>query len=199
MGLFLIKKGKQMHSLALEADGKHLLSDALTSVGLILGLMVIKLTNYTYADGFLAMIFGLFIVKMGLELLLKSFDGLMDTASPETLKNITDAVVQNRKQNWVGFHDLKVLKAGNAYFVSYHLVLPWYFSLRETKNETDQINDLVSSLLGKKVEFSEHTEGCEKHFCKNCPLSCAHREEDFIEWLTWQHEHMIQAGVPAVK
>ncbi len=80
MGFFIQKVGKKHHSLTLIADGQHLKTDAYSSVGVIIGLVVIMLTGWQVLDSIIAIIFGVFIGYTGIKLIRKSIAGIMDEA-----------------------------------------------------------------------------------------------------------------------
>jgi cation diffusion facilitator family transporter len=194
MGRYLIVKGREMHSLSLEGDGKHLLSDTLSSVGLAAGLLITYWTKIYWTDSLLAIIFGIIIVKIGLELLKKAFDGLMDTASLELLEDISEKIRHQHDERWTAMHGLKILKSGNAFFVSYHLVLPWYFSVLDCVEAVEKMNELMAEITGENTEFSEHIEACEEKHCASCALACAHRKQIYQKIYAWDVENITGTG-----
>lgn len=190
MGLYLIQKGKKTHSIALEADGKHLLSDTYSSIGLVLGLIVVELTNILWLDGVLAILFGLLIIKMGAELIKKSFDGLMDTSNPEILEKIAQKLTLTQTEERVEMHNLRVMQRGNDYFVNYHITLPWYWTLEQGEEATNKISAEIGEAVGGEVEFSEHIEPCKHVHCALCAFTCAHRKEKLINKFAWNVDNL---------
>ena len=88
IGYFLINEGKKHHSMTLEADGKHLLVDAITSGGLVIGVMLIYLTEIFWLDGVISISLGFYIVYNGYRLTRRSIGGLMDESNTDLVKDI---------------------------------------------------------------------------------------------------------------
>ena len=101
VGLILIRAGRQHHSIVLEADGRHLLTDVWTSVGVVLGIVIVGLTGWFVLDPIIALLVALNILWTGFQLIRRSALGLMDTAvSPETqgkIEEILDGYIKEKK------------------------------------------------------------------------------------------------------
>ena len=117
MGRMLVKAGEKSRSMTLTADGKHLLSDTYSSVGLFAGLLLIYITGIGWIDSLLAIIFAVMIMLTGYKLLRKSMAGLMDETDTETLKEIEVIINQKRQKEWIDIHNLRILKYGSAYHI----------------------------------------------------------------------------------
>jgi cation diffusion facilitator family transporter len=96
LAVYLGRVGRKNHSAALEADGKHVMSDVVSSVGLFLGLLLVALTDYPWMDPLVASIMALWILFTGFQLIRHSYHQLMDRASPEVIQAVTKALSDAR-------------------------------------------------------------------------------------------------------
>ena len=107
LGFYLIKIGKSTDSLTLIADGKHILTDSITSIGVIVGLILVLLTSITILDPFIAMAVALNILVTGYKLMRESIGGLMMETDPNILKRISNILVGIKKNFWIDIHELR--------------------------------------------------------------------------------------------
>ncbi|SMC62551.1 cation diffusion facilitator family transporter [Rhizobium sp. RU36D] len=120
----LIRVGATHRSPALSADGHHIMSDVVTSAGVLVGLVLVVLTGYAILDPALAILVALNIIYQGWKVISHSVDGLMDKAvEPEEEKAIKAAISANSAGS-LGVHYLRTRRAGAATFVGFDLVVP---------------------------------------------------------------------------
>jgi cation diffusion facilitator family transporter len=192
MGTILVRYGKKHNSVLLIADGKHLISDTVSSIGLILGLIVIQITGRAWLDNVLAMIFGAVIFYTGFKLLRVSVTSLLDEADYEKLKHMIKVLNENRRPKWIDMHNLRVLKYGSELHVDCHITLPWYDTLEEAHNEVDQVENLLSQNMDDEVEFFIHSDPCLPACCPICKVEeCTYRKAPFVKKLDWTIENML--------
>ncbi|GIV34287.1 MAG: cation transporter [Chitinophagales bacterium] len=192
-GFILIRYGKKHHSETMMADGKHLLSDAYTTAGLLAGLLVVYLTGITWLDSVIAMSFGIWIAVVGFRIVRKSISGIMDEADFEVLKKVASALESNRKNTWVDIHNIRVIKYGPLLHIDCHLTLPWYFTLRESHHEVEAVASAVNKHIERNVEFFIHTDPCIPDSCKICQLeNCPVRQHPFIKKITWDLDAILR-------
>lgn len=186
IGYIAVQKGKKNNSIALIATGKHLISDTFTTIGVVVGLAVILITDILWIDGAIAIIFGLIIIYTGYQIISKSVSGIMDEADEDLLKQLVDWLNKNRNETWIDMHNLRIIKYGSVLHIDCHITLPWYFTVREAHNEINKIETLVKQKFGNSVELFTHSDDCLPESCKICILSnCVHRVhklESKIEW-----------------
>ena len=175
----LFKQAKIHDSVALEADGQHLRTDVVTSLGVLLGLAAVQITGLTILDPIIAIAVALIIFKAAWDILHKSFGGIIDTGLPPSEeKIIVDTLAEHRGQ-LVGFHEIKTRKAGAQRFVELHLVMPKNISVEQAHNMCDHLEfDLKKRL--PRLEISLHVEPCEDD-CEPCEVSCGARRNDAPE------------------
>lgn len=188
VGFYLMKRGKALRSLTIEADGKHLQVDAYSSIGLIAGLLIMKLTGLAWIDLALSFALGTFILYNGYKLLRKSISGLMDESDSEVIEEVVSILNKNRKPEWIDVHNLRVQRYGQELHIDCHLTLPNYYSLNKVHDSISDFDQMLNTNLDSKTEFFIHADPCMPeccHYCKveNCPI----RSEEYskhIEWTT---------------
>ncbi|MCJ8148367.1 cation diffusion facilitator family transporter [Shinella sedimenti] len=145
--MVLIRAGKRYRSPALAADGQHILSDVVTSVGVLVGLVLAILTGYAMLDPLLAVLVALNILYQGWKVITHSVDGLMDHAvEPAEAEAIKAAIAANATGS-LGAHDLKTRRAGAATFVDFHLVVPAAMAVGNAHDICDRLEDAIRVVL----------------------------------------------------
>ena len=139
----LIRAGRLYRSPALSADGQHILSDVVTSIGVLVGLVLAIVTGYAVLDPLLAVLVALNILYQGWKVITHSVDGLMDHAvEPQEVEAIKTAIAANGAGS-LGVHDLKTRRAGAATFVDFHLVVPAEMPVGEAHEICDRLEDAI--------------------------------------------------------
>lgn len=145
--MVLIRAGKRYRSPALAADGQHILSDVVTSVGVLVGLVLAIFTGYAMLDPLLAVLVALNILYQGWKVITHSVDGLMDHAvEPAEAEAIKAAIAANATGS-LGAHDLKTRRAGAATFVDFHLVVPAAMAVGNAHDICDRLEDAIRVVL----------------------------------------------------
>lgn len=171
-GLHLIRVGRRHGSLALEADGKHLVSDALTSVAAIAALVLIKLTGWVYADPIAALFIAAYIGHMGIGLIRRSVAGLMDEQDIEDaqlLKTLLDAHVGSggRMPRICSYQKLRHRHTGRYHWVDFHIMLPATASVEQSHTIASAIEHEIETALGPG-NATAHVEPCTDADCSLC-------------------------------
>ncbi|MFM9973730.1 MAG: cation diffusion facilitator family transporter, partial [Beijerinckiaceae bacterium] len=135
----LLREGRARKSPALIADGRHLLTDVVSSFGVVVGLAAATATGLAWLDPLLACLVALNILWSGLRLIRESVGGLMDEAINPTLMNTIRAVIADEAQGAIEAHDLRSRVAGSATFIEFHLVVPADMSVGEAHAICDRI------------------------------------------------------------
>lgn len=188
----LIKRGKELHSPTLVADGKHLLTDTWSSLGLLLGLAVIYFTQIAWIDFVITILLGLLITYTGFGLIKESVFNLLDKADYAQIKYLIEVFNSKRKASWIDIHNLRVLKYGSVIHVDCHMTLPWYFSLEEAHKEVDALGKLVTNELNYEIEFFIHADPCLPASCSICEMpNCEVRRHPFVKKLQWNLANVL--------
>lgn len=142
----LIRAGRRYRSPALSADGQHILSDVVTSAGVLVGLVLVVFTGYAVLDPLLAVLVALNILYQGWKVIAHSVDGLMDHAvEPGEAEAIKAAIAANGAGS-LGVHDLKTRRAGAATFVDFHLVVPAAMPVGGAHEICDRLEDAIRAV-----------------------------------------------------
>jgi cation diffusion facilitator family transporter len=151
-GWNLIRIGKRERSPALDADGRHVLSDAISSTGVILGLIAAVLTGWQQLDAIIAAGVGLYILASGWLVMKSSVGGLMDQAAdPETRASIQTTIAR-AAEGAIEAHDIQTRHAGRATFIQFHLVVPEEMTVSEAHDICDRIeNALRENVPGARI------------------------------------------------
>ncbi|MEI6108502.1 MAG: cation diffusion facilitator family transporter [Actinomycetes bacterium] len=160
VAVVLIRAGKKHRSPVLDADGKHLLTDVWTSVGVVIGVGLVVVTKWERLDGIVAMAVGLNIIITGVNLLRSSTAGLMDKAlSDEDHQKIVEVLTKHESEI-VKFHALQTREAGRQRFVSMHVLVPGDWSIQKGHDLSEIIEAEIKAHL-ENTTVSTHVEPIE--------------------------------------
>lgn len=191
VGFYAVRKGKNNNSLALIASGKHLQSDTYSTIGIIVGLILLSVTKVIWLDSVVALIFAVIIMITGYKIIRDSIAGIMDEADEDLLKKVVELLQSSRRENWIDLHNLRIIKYGSTIHLDCHLTAPWYLNLHEAHKEIAALEELVKSHFGTSVELFVHTDGCLDFSCKICDKkNCAERKHPFEKKINWTVENI---------
>jgi len=197
VGSFAVSKGRKNRSQALMASGKHLQSDSYSSVGIILGLVVLyALTSMGYSvmwiDGAIAIVFGGIIVTTGAFVVKRSMEGIMDKIDVELLDGIVNTLSENRHDMWIDIHNLRIVKYGSTLHIDMHVTMPWYISVKEQHKEICAITTLIRDKYGSSAELSVLCDPCKEFSCPNCDRECDERKAKFVKLIEWNMDNLAR-------
>lgn len=191
LGLYLIKKGKQTNSLTLIADGKHVLTDSYTSIGVVVGLVLVIITGYMIIDPLIAIAVALNILFTGYKLIRESIGGLMNETDKETLDKIIELINRIKKDYWIDIHHLRFRKSGDRIFLDFHLILPHYFSIKESHLEEQFIENEMLNIF-PAVSVRIHSDFCNYDVCKYCNYAaCTERKNERTINFEWDSKRLL--------
>ncbi len=154
-GLLLISAGRKMHSIALEADGHHLMSDVWTSAGIIAGVALVAATGWHILDPLIALAVAVHIVVTGFLLMRRSFAGLLDAAIPAAEQaEIEKIFAEYRRRYQVEFHALLTRQAGARRFISFHLLVPDDWPVHRAHQLSEEVEERIRSLVSNAILLS---------------------------------------------
>jgi cation diffusion facilitator family transporter len=186
VGFYSVKTGKKNQSLALIASGKHLMSDTYSSLGIMIGLLVLWVTELPWIDSAVAMLSALYIIVTGYKIIRRSLAGIMDEADSELLGSLVETLNKSRNTNWVDLHNLRIIKYGSILHLDCHLTVPWYLNVYDAHKEMDDLEKLVRKNYGESVELFVHIDGCMDFSCKICMVeNCSVRKSPFERQVHW--------------
>ncbi|HEX7365673.1 MAG TPA: cation diffusion facilitator family transporter [Pelobium sp.] len=191
LGLYLIKKGKGLRSITLTADGKHLITDAVSTFFLMLGLGTIYFTGMYVLDSIISVSLSLYICYNGYRLVRKSVAGLMDESDLEVIANIVTLLNTYRKEAWIDVHNLRTQRYGAEMHIDCHVTLPYYFDLNQVHAEVSEIDHSLGQSIGDKTEFFIHADPCVPRCCHYCGVkACPVRSEPQTETIRWTADNI---------
>ena len=193
VGIFLIRTGRRTRSAPVEADGKHLITDVYTSVGVIIGLVLVRVTGWLWWDPLAACAVAVNIVITGWHLVKESYGRLMDEADPELLERIVEILNQHRHPDWIDIHQLRTRYYGNKVHVDFHLVVPRSLGLLEAHLEAKEIEEKLLSSLVEVEEVIVHVDPCEDPLCEWCLRDkCQDRSQEVVGAVKpWRVEQVV--------
>jgi cation diffusion facilitator family transporter len=160
----LMRIGRRESSLSLVADGKHLMTDVVSTVGVLIGVLLVVATGYHQLDAILAALVGLAILWSGWRLIRESVIGLMDVAvDPTTLRTIRD-VISSNAEGAIEAHDIRTRQAGRTIFIDFHLVVAGSMSVEEAHAICDGIEaKLREAVASAQITIHVEPEAKAKH------------------------------------
>lgn len=191
LGFYAIKKGKKNNSLALIASGKHLQTDTYSTIGIIIGLIILYFTEISWIDSVTALIFAGFIIYTGYKIVRESISGIMDETDELLLKEVVDYLSEERRENWIDLHNLRIIKYGSTLHFDCHMTVPWYFNIEEGHKEVDALEDAVKNHFGDRIELFVHLDACKEYSCNICSKTdCPVRKHPFQEKIKWTMQNV---------
>lgn len=156
LGYFLVRTGRRVGSPTLLADGQHVLSDVWTTVGVLVGLLAVRLTGLSWLDPVAALFVGAFLAFTGVKLVKRAADGLLDRDDPELLKKLVDAFNEAAVPGMLSLHRMRVLKHGHLIHIDAHAFVPSDFSVRDAHDAVNQLETVLGQKTGFGVELAFH-------------------------------------------
>jgi cation diffusion facilitator family transporter len=192
LAVYLGRVGRKNHSAALEADGKHVMSDVVSSVGLFLGLLLVALTDYPWMDPLVASIMALWILFTGFQLIRHSYHQLMDRASPEVIQAVTKALSDARIPEMIRPHRLRLRESGSYVLVDFHLIVPRYFTVKQLHALEERIHHHLTESMDRPVDLLLHNDACSPSDCNYCGVKrCPVRKEKQRTTVTWGSDELL--------
>jgi cation diffusion facilitator family transporter len=182
LGAYLMRVGRRTHSLALVADGRHLMTDVATSVGVILGLGAVKITGWAVLDPLVAVVVAVNILRTGWKLMREAVGGLMDEADERLLERVVHCLEKQRAPGWIDVHSLRAWRSGPVQHTDFHLVVPRYFDADRLHRINDELTNVVLEAADLGGDLIVHFDPCRSRHCPTCSLSeCPVRSAPYVE------------------
>lgn len=192
LGTFCVQKGKKNNSIALQASGRHLQTDTYSTLGVVVGLILLYFTRLVWIDAVVAIILSLLILYTSYTILRESIAGIMDAADEKLLTEMIAILNRNRQENWVDLHNLRVIKYGSVLHVDCHLTVPWFLNVLEAHQQIDGLAKLIKEKYGESIELFVHADGCVEYQCSICSkMDCFERKHPFSKKMEWTLENVV--------
>lgn len=163
LGWHLIRTGRKHHSLILEANGKHVLTDCMTSVAAFAGVGLVILTGWKPFDPIVAILVALHILWSGAQLVWRSAQGLLDYADPEVERQLREALEGLTREHGIEYHGLRLRTTGGKYLAEAHLIFPYATTLGTAHHTATLIEETLARSFPQPLEVTTHLEAAEDH------------------------------------
>jgi cation diffusion facilitator family transporter len=181
LGLYLLQVGRRTHSLALQADGHHVLTDVATSVGIVGGLFAVWLTGWSLLDPLVAIAVALNILRTGWALLRAAVGGLMDEADELLLRSMAQALEEKRAPWMIDVHSLRAWRSGAFQHVDLHVTVPRYYDAERLHQIDGKVTEKLLAAAGRAGDVIVHFDPCRPTECAGCALAdCPVRSVPFL-------------------
>ncbi len=157
----LLREGSNRHSISLEADARHLMTDVWTSLGVISGVAIAGFTGWRFLDPLVAIAVALNIIWTGIQLVNRSVAGLMDAALPDFEQKLIQDVIEKYSGKGVTFHALRTRQAAARQFVSVHMLVPGEWTVHDAHHVAEDFESDIREALGSVVTVFTHIEPVE--------------------------------------
>lgn len=153
----LITAGRRARSPALQADGRHILVDVVTSAGVLVGLTLVLVTGWQPIDSIIAIAVGINVLWEGWKVISNSVDGLMDSAVPDPLATEIRQTIIANADGALEVHDIKTRGAARVTFIEFHLVVDGAMSVADSHAICNRIEAALAEVIGE-VQVIIHVE-----------------------------------------
>jgi len=152
LGWYGAVKGKANRSPALESTGKHLLSDAYTTIGVTISLVVVYFTKAYWIDGVVSFVLAILLIYMGYKIIRKALGGVMDETDVKLVQEIKDVLAHNKQPDWLAFENIRVIKSGSLIHIDGIIVLPKGMTVEQAQQKLGDIQNLMTQHFGEETE-----------------------------------------------
>jgi len=143
----LLRQGRKHNSATLVADGKHLITDVITSAAVLIGVFLVTVTGIQRLDPVVALLAGVNILWTGFNLVRNSVNGLMDIAIPPEEMSVLNDVLAHYASDSISFHAVRTRVAGNRQFASFHVLVPGDWTVKQGHDLTEDVIDAIVARL----------------------------------------------------
>lgn len=191
-GIICTKRGKENQSLVLISSGKHLQTDTYSTIGIILGLILLRIFKLLWIDSAVAILFACIIMITGYKIVRSSIAGIMDEADDGLVNKMVSMLNLNRRPNWIDLHNMRIIKYGSILHLDCHLTVPWYLNVHEAHDEIDALSNFVKKEFGETMELFVHSDGCLEFSCRICTKNdCPVRQHTFEKKVEWGMRNIV--------
>lgn len=180
LGIYLLKTGQKHHSEAMKASGAHVLSDVYTTLGVLVGLLIVKFTGLLWVDPVIAIVVGLNLAYSGFKIFLNSTGALLDKQDTGYLEQLASQFNRSREKGIIDIHKVRMIRSGRFHHIDAHVVVPEFWTVQQAHDVTHSFEENVVQGYQFDGEIAFHVDPCKKSYCEACDLmSCAIRIRDF--------------------
>lgn len=180
LGFYLVRLGKRELSAALVASGRHVLSDFYTSVAVIVGLLLVRITGIQWLDPVSALVVGCILAWTGFHLVRDSVHALMDAEDVSLVTELGEHFSAARRPGIIRIHHTRVIRSGAYHHIDAHVVVPEFWNVTTAHAETNAFEAAVLERYSHAGEIHFHIDPCRRVYCHACDVAeCPLRREEF--------------------
>jgi len=163
LGFYLIRRGRQYHSVVVEANGKHTLTDCWTSAAVLISLVLTWAFRWPLIDPLIGILIATNILVTGIRLVRSGFSGLMDAADPAVQQSIVELLDRETSKRGVSYHNLRHRNLGDTNWIEFHLVFPAGVLLSDAHRVATEIEETLESNVPSGAKVTTHLESALDH------------------------------------
>ncbi len=196
LGFYIMNIGIKYKSSALKANGKHILSDVWTTVGVIVGLILVRITGFVWIDAVAGIVVGIVLGYEGFKIVREAAASLIDEEDPDLMKEIAALFNRNRISGIIHIHHTRVIRSGRYHHIDAHVVVPEFWSVAIAHLETNKFEQTFIRDYSVDGEIHFHLDPCRQAYCASCDLAdCPIRKEAF----SWQQPFTVESLISPVE
>ncbi|GAB4373983.1 MAG: cation diffusion facilitator family transporter [Acidobacteriota bacterium] len=197
VGTALVLRGRRLGAPVLTGEGVHLLSDTLTTAGVVVGLVLVRATGMPWIDTLVALLVGAAILASGVRLLAAAGRRLLDRQEAPLIGRLAAALERRRRPERIEIHLLRARRTGAVVMVDFHLTLPRYWSLERVHEEQHELATELIEELGEPAEILVHPDPCTPALCSRCAVEpCPVRAAPATVRETWDPSRLVGHRAP---
>lgn len=182
LGSWLLKVGKETSSATLIADAKHILSDVWTTLGVLIGLGLVRLTGISWLDPLAGLMMGVILAWTGIKLVQESAHALLDREDPELLAKLVEAFNIAPVEGLTNVHRLRAIRSGDLIHVDAHVFVPAHWTVERAHEAITALEESFAEHAGFHGELALHLDPCSLALCTGCDVKvCPLRAAPFGE------------------
>lgn len=180
--LYLRRVGNTVKSETLMASSAHIMSDVVTTFGVLMGLGLVHLTGLTWIDGAVTLVIAIHLIFEGSKIVRRSVSGLTDEMDDKSLSALSQSIRKNREPGIIDLHNLRAIRSGSFHHIDAHLVMPEFWNVAQAHELAHSFEAKVVADYPYDGEFAFHLDPCKRKYCKYCDVrDCPIRQENFEE------------------
>ena len=168
LGWWLLSVGRRTRSVVLIADGQHVLSDFWTSAGVVVGLLLVRLTGIAWIDPLVAAAVGANLGFTGARLVREAAGALLDEEDATTINRLVRVMDTERDASVIDVHRLRAIRFGRRTHVDAHVIVPEYWTVEKAHEHVENFGDRVLAASGTEGDVVLHVDPCRRGFCSSC-------------------------------
>lgn len=197
LGLYLVRLGRRNQSVALVASGRHVLSDFYTSIAVIVGLLLVRITGIQWLDPAAALVVGCALAYTGYHLVRDSVHALMDAEDVGLITELGGHFTLRRRPGIIRIHHTRVIRSGAYHHIDAHVVVPEFWNVERAHTETNAFEAEVLNDYSHAGEIHFHIDPCRRVYCHACDVAdCPLRREPFARVIPFTFEELTSPTEP---